>query len=136
MKYKDPITGEFKPISVKTIGPQNVYSIEEQVIGTYVKDDGTEVPLYRKMIRGNTPTVATNGTTANQNYNIGNDIELSFIEFGFVHVSGIGQTTVPYMSDNGNFVKAITNKNTLTVFANATTFGNRPFNISVLYIKN
>ncbi len=112
------------------------YSTEEHIVGICKKEDGTEVPLYQKMISGTTPIVSENGKTVNQVYNIGDNIELSFIEFGFVHISGLGQATIPYMSDSGNFVKAVSNKSTLTIFSNNVSFGNRPFNISILYIKN
>lgn len=38
----------------------NVYSFEEQVIGVFIIEDGTEMPMYRKMYR--VPAISAGGT--------------------------------------------------------------------------
>lgn len=106
------------------------YSTTEKRVGTWI--DGK--PLYRKVVSMTVPTTSTNGTAVDGDTTIGSNIDVSFVEFGYI-ILNQNKWTLPASLDEyytttftnaGNTLKI---RNALTVFSGKTAY------ISVLYTK-
>ena len=106
------------------------YATTEQRIGTWI--DGK--PLYRKVVSMTVPTTSTNGTAVDGETTIGSNIDVSFVEFGYI-ILNQNKWTLPASLDEyytttftnaGNTLKI---RNALTVFSGKTAY------ISILYTK-
>ncbi len=75
-------------------GQNEVYSINEQRIGTWI--DGK--PLYRKVMTITVPTVTTPGTAVTNKKSIGSNIDTAYVKFGYV-VFLNGRWTLPVLGD-------------------------------------
>lgn len=95
----------------------NVYSEEEQVIGTWIDKDGNEKKLYRKNIYTTTPTVTTDGTDTWQ------QVVMNNIDFGYI---------VNIMT----FTDSSTTKNTRNIFWQGGTSGTKRIKSNFLVNKS
>lgn len=95
----------------------NVYSEEEQVIGTWIDKDGNEKKLYRKNIYTTTPTVTTDGTDTWQ------QVVMNNIDFGYI---------VNIMT----FTDSSTTKNTRNIFWQGGTSGTKRIRSNFLVNKS
>lgn len=114
------------------------YSLNEQVIGTWTKSDGTEVPLYRKLFYVQSPTVSTEGTNAYATYSTtGLNIDFGFIYQSWLVDGNMYVFTLPHTNSVNRMIKAYfdsTNKK-IELAANGTTYSNKECIIELRYTK-
>jgi len=114
-------------------GQNEVYSTQEQVIGTWI--DGK--PLYRKVIIENGPTVTTDGTGANKNIDISSlNCDTLLVKNAWVYQSS---RYVPlfYMNDAmTSYAKVYpTTSSNLRLSCSNTTYSEKPFYVVIEYTK-
>lgn len=108
------------------------YSTGEQKIGIWI--DGK--PLYRKVIQNIVPTTSADGIYSYSEISIGGNIEICFVEWGFVTNDSGERFPLQYTTNSGYSTKCtITALKKLNVMSNYAAFNGRNLIVSVLYTK-